>query len=206
MELRPTIIASLFALILVTACRDTPPPPAPAPPPADEEVTEEGEELHPLMQIRQAYGLPLPPDVTSVRQRPNSIEVGTTMQIPELEKFFRAHLVDYEYVQTSKNDLRIIGLRSTMPRIYVFKRAPRVPVRVRYVQQQGAIERERMAENPPPPPPKKGDISRTTLSNGKQLAPGAVYGQPYTPKPGDPLYTESNRANFGKPFGTWILN
>lgn len=198
------VFSIIAAVVLATACKDEPPPPKPAPK-VVEQPAEPEEPQHPLMQIRQAYGLPLPPDVTEVRQGPNFIEVGTKLRISELEKFFKSRLVDYEFISAGPTDLRIVGLRSTMPRIYVFQRAPRIPVAVRYVQQTGALEREQRARAELEEP-KPGQQVKATLGNGKPLAPGAVYGEPYTPQPGDPLFKEKYRSNFGKPFGTWVLN
>lgn len=192
-----------FGFGLLVGCADDPPPPKPAP--VEEEPAPVEEPVHPLMKLRQAYGLPFPPEVTSVHKNGNFIEVGTKLQIPELEKFFRGRLVDYEFVNLSANDLRIVGLHSTMPRIFISKRAPGVPIFVRYVQQVSAIakqdDRPRKVEAPIP-----GKPVTTKLGDGTELAPGAVYGQPYTPQPGDPLYKARYRANFGKPFGTWVLN
>lgn len=202
---RLSFIAAAFGLLLTVSCRDDPPPKPPAPPVVEEPVVVPAETPHPLALLRQAYGLPFPPEVLSVRQGSSFIEVGTKLSVSDLEKFFKGRLVDYEFVRPSPNDMHIIGLRSTMPRILVTARGVRDPVAVRYVQQIGALERQK-APVQAQPKPKPGQRVETTLGDGRQLAPGAVYGQPYTPKPGDPLYSERHRANFGKPYGQWILN
>lgn len=39
--------------------------------------------------------------------------------------------------------------------------------------------------------------------DGEKLAPGAYWGEPYTPPEGSPLHQERLRHNFGEPFGDW---
>ena len=39
--------------------------------------------------------------------------------------------------------------------------------------------------------------------DGQLLAPGARWGEPYTPPEGSPLHTPQNIHNFGRPFGDW---
>lgn len=203
------LIAALVALSIASGCKEDAPP-APVAPPAEEPAVAEadaGEEVHPLMQMRQAYGLPFPPEVRYVSQGPDYVEVGTMLSVDELEKFFRARVVDYEFIRPNKHELRLIGLHSTMPRVHVNKRAPNIPIAVRYLEQSASRDAARQAQAGAAPQerPVPGQPVRLKLGD-KELAPGAVYGEPYTPQPGDPLYQDRYRANFGKPFGKWMLN
>lgn len=42
--------------------------------------------------------------------------------------------------------------------------------------------------------------------DGELLAPGARWGEPYTPPPDSPLHKERFRSNFGLPFGEWHMD
>lgn len=202
MNVRAAIV--LGFLVAAIGCKEDVPVPPPPVEPA--EPVEEPEPVHPLLQIRQAFGLPIPPEVRYVRDNGSIIEVGTTLTVDEVEKFFRGRLVDYEFFRTSRHTLRIVGLRSTMPTIDVRYRAPKLPIAVQYSQQVRALREAELASKPPPKKLVKGDPVNVTIDGGVPLAPGAVYGEPYTPKPGDPLYQERYRPNFGKPFGSWVHN
>ena len=209
MQSRRLSAALVIVMGAAFACQDEPAPaPKAAPPPPPAAAPEEP--VHPLLEMRQAFGLPLPPEVEWVKDRGSVIEVGTWLEVDEIESFFQSRLVDYEFLRIGPNDLHVIGLHSTMPRIYVTKRARRVPISVTYAQQVGAMQREQRAEakrkGQQAAPPKPGEPVRMKLPNGKDLAPGARYGEAYTPKPGDPLHTKANAPNFGKPFGEWVLN
>ena len=155
------------------------------------------------MQMRQAFGLPFPPEVAYVRKGVNFVEVGSNLRMPQLQEFFSQRLVDYEMVEVGRNDVRFIGLHSAAPDVRIIKRAPRVPLAVKYTLRTAEVEKQQLSQRPDFKP---GDKVETKLGDGRLLAPGAVYGQPYTPQPGDPLYQDRYRANFGKPFGTWVLN
>lgn len=50
-----------------------------------------------------------------------------------------------------------------------------------------------------------GQPVRIRTPEGELLAPGAVWGEPYTPPEGTPLHQDQYRANFGRPFGEWSL-
>lgn len=204
MKLR--ILIATAVVLATLGCKDDPAPSAPEPKVEVDAGTEAIDEDTPeYLKVRQAFGLPLPPEVTSMRRGPHYIEVSTSLRLEEIEGFFKSQLVDYEFIRVGRNKIHIVGLRATMPRITVMRRSAIGDRRVRYTQQIGQTMREYVKQNPVVPL-KKGDKIKTKLSDGKLLAPGAVYGESYTPQPGDPLYTEGNRANFGKPFGKWVLN
>lgn len=196
-RLHLTILAALTAI----ACNKPAPQPAPKQAPSPEvEVAEE--EPHPLLQMRQAFGLPMPPEVTYVHKFAY-IDVGTTLMVSELREFFAQRLVDYETIEVTPFDVRFVSLHSAGVDVRIFRRSARGDTIVRYSERVDPTER---AKTSPHKKLKPGDAVETRLSDGRLLAPGAVYGQSYTPEPGDPLYQERYRANFGKPYGSWVLN
>lgn len=209
---RPTrpaapLLALVGALLLVTAscgsCKETPPPKKKEEVAA--EVTPPPEEAKPYMKVRQAYGVPVPPEVVYLKEMDDFIEVGTRLRLDELRSFFEERLVDYEFIERDKNSLRLVGLRSGMPTIWIDQGLSTLPVKVLYVRQAPKpAEGEAKAE--PKPMPRKGEAVDNRLPNGELVAPGARWGEPYVPPVGSPLHQPRYRANFGKPFGTWVLN
>jgi hypothetical protein len=216
------IILALALLGASAACKDdaeqpAPPEKAEATPEkatADAGAAEKTEESE-LTRMREAFGLPLPPEVAFVRKGANFVEVGTKLSIDELEAFFKERLVDYEYIRPGKKHLRIIGLRSYMPRILIFYHSPRTPVSVRYVRPatDDVVDRDEGEDantvadaKQVKPKPRKGAPVRIKMPNGEPLAPNARWGESYTPPPDSPLNQPRFRANFGKPFGEWIPN
>lgn len=51
---------------------------------------------------------------------------------------------------------------------------------------------------------KKGEPVMDRTADGKRLAPGARWGEPYTPPDGSPLDQKRFESNFGKPYGEWV--
>lgn len=49
----------------------------------------------------------------------------------------------------------------------------------------------------------KGEPVEIRTKDGELLAPGAKWGEPYTPPEGSPLHRPIYRHNFGRPFGDW---
>lgn len=49
----------------------------------------------------------------------------------------------------------------------------------------------------------RGEPVEIRDSNGELIAPGARWGEPYTPPEGSPLHSPEFRHNFGRPFGDW---
>lgn len=72
--------------------------------------------------------------------------------------------------------------------------------------------RARAARRRPEPRPgskptaerKKGEPVRDTNEDGERIAPGARWGEPYTPPEGSPLDKKRFESNFGKPYGEWV--
>lgn len=191
------------------SCKDEPQPEKVEAPAQTDAGVDIAPEVHPFMTMRQAFGLPFPPDVQYVRKGPRFVEVGTNLSLEELERFFKGRLVDYEYLHPHQTQLRIIGLRAHMPQIRITNRSSRQPIAVRYIEQFAAVAAEAKTQAEPAEPaeePEKGDPVQIKMPDGKLLAPGARWGEPYTPPPTSPLYQERYRANFGKPFGEWQLN
>lgn len=81
-------------------------------------------------------------------------------------------------------------------------------------QLQGVPEGVDMGEGSGPPAPVygagaewlddvRGQPVEIKTSDGDLLAPGAKWGEPYTPPDGSPLDQPIYRHNFGRPFGDW---
>lgn len=203
------MLAFATALLLVAggcgSCRDEPSPPPktqvepePAEPPAEPKA---------YAKVREAYGAPVPPEVVYVKEMVDFIEVGTMLRLEELRGFFEERVVDYEFIQRNRNSLRLVGLRSGMPTIWIDQGTLNMPVKVRYVQQRPRAQAAPGTVGAKPEPmPRQGEPVENRLPNGELVAPGARWGEPYVPPQGSPLAQPRYRANFGKPFGTWILN
>jgi hypothetical protein len=50
---------------------------------------------------------------------------------------------------------------------------------------------------------RQGEPVRIRTPDGELLAPGAKWGEPYTPPEGTPLHKDRYRSNFGRDFGDW---
>ena len=192
----------------------------------EEEIAEQQEEEEEREQISEAFGLPVPPDHYNIRWQDGRIEVTTKKSLQELRQFFEARLVDYEVVDEGWR-LELVPLRSGSPAAEAryAARPERSPVRVEYrpdarafafddgLQSEGEDEvgeAEELAreERPRPTDPEwmeehRGQPVEVRTDDGELLAPGARWGEPYTPPEGSPLHSERNRANFGRPFGDW---
>lgn len=164
---------------------------------------------------REAFGLPFPPEVITVREYPQRVVIDTKLSLDEVESFYKSRLVDFEFVRPKKTHLRVVGLRDYMPSVWATPRGRRwAPTTVRlYPPKQrkddvvenkgksvigadGAITRNDSK-------PRKGDPVTLTTEDGELLAPGARWGEPYHPPPGSPLAAKRFRANWGEPFGEW---
>ncbi len=77
------------------------------------------------------------------------------------------------------------------------------------------VVEEQVRTEPPPPTMRtgserpdwlddvQGEPVKLRTADGELLAPGARWGEPYTPPEGSPLDQERMRPNFGRPFGDW---
>lgn len=171
----------------------------------------------------EAFGLPLPPRVVEVVREENHVFVKTDMRLKELEAFYKKNLIDYEVLLVGST-LRAIPLRDGMPWVRVARPfGPRHPLHVTYIHAdavappplqtasgeplEGEALRKELERRRKPLPkeriPRKGEPVMLRTPSGELLAPGARWGEPYTPPPGSPLDKPRNRYNFGQPFGEW---
>ena len=164
------------------------------------------------------------------------VTVHTRMTVEELSAFFRSRLVDYEYVEMSGRvrvlplrphspslEFYMIAGRHGQ-RVIDYHAAPDLAAReaARAQSLEAIAEKdedlaralEYARENPTPNRGERapwlsamrGKPVELRTASGELLAPGAVWGEPYTPPPGSPLYGEQNRENFGRPFGDWRMH
>ncbi|RDV38101.1 hypothetical protein DV096_09815 [Bradymonadaceae bacterium TMQ3] len=164
------------------------------------------------------------------------VTVHTSMTVAELSAFFRSRLVDYEYVEMSGRvrvlplrphspSLEFYTLAGRHGQLVIdYHAAPDVAARElarsqsleAIAEKDGDLARalEHARNNPttnrgeraPWLSAMRGKPVELRTSDGELLAPGAVWGEPYTPPPGSPLYGEQNRENFGRPFGDWRMH
>lgn len=146
---------------------------------------------------REVFGVPLPPQLTEVMEQERSARVATSMKLDEVRAFYETRLVDYEYIEVGKR-IEIRPLRPYLPLIRLVQLRVRSPT-VIHIQ---------LPEAPLPPTAKvsyePGEPVDFRLPTGELLAPGAIWGEPYTPPPGSPLANPRYKSNHGKPFGEWI--
>lgn len=160
---------------------------------------------------RLVFGLPIPPNPVGLVENGDEVRVQVKLGLNEVGEFFEENFVDYEILYP-RDEVRAVGLRDYMPRVYaypygsrsfvVYTRAELTPDEVKVAQKKAK------AQNIPPPKNmatyKKGDPVTERTANGQLLAPGARWGEPYTPPPGSPLDTLHFKSNFGRPYGEWI--
>lgn len=175
---------------------------------------------------RSAFGLPFPPKVRGVGRYDDAVEVTTEMDLEELAEFYKTRLVDYEILKPGDDRLKVVGLREFMAEIEGHRYGPVTTLRYYPGEQKvggpdvggsdqadgtavvesresggseaggglrgaGEIDRER------------GSPVELRTPDGELLAPGARWGEPYTPPDGSPLDHPRFESNFGKPFGEW---
>jgi|SRR5690554_3741623 len=226
------IIAVLMMLGVAAGCRDSEPQ-APSKRDSSESSASAARQADP--EPREVFGLPLPPDyVDRLEISDVMVTVHTRMTLDELGAFFRSRLVDYEYVEMSGR-LRVVPLRPHSPSLELYNlpgrrgqimvdyhAAPDIAAREFAASQsidalakgdpqvELAVERSRnqrpQGERAPWLSALRGKPVELRTAGGELLAPGAVWGEPYTPPVGSPLYGEQNRENFGRPFGDWRMH
>lgn len=223
----PFLAALVCSLVLSTACKRSTQAPTPEPPTTKQAKTEAAptqEELDKIAREREAFGLPLPPDATHIFRAEAYVTAYSRMKLPEIEAFYKSRLVDYEFIypeaQTHPDrkprELHVIGLRAYMPRI---------TIRFKGGKNGTASLDFRPPREPSPAADPVPDLAATTPTNtatvdprrekgmpvldrnarGELIAPGARWGEPYTPPKGSPLDTKRNSENFGRPYGEWQM-
>lgn len=231
-----------FTIILLLAvsapgCSEEEEPRREATPPV-ESVTVEEDRAN-LGEHREAFGLPLPPEVISVRRSDQRVRASTHLSMDELEQFFERRLRDYEVLRVGRR-LEVVPLRPHSPRAvarHFINERTHIVVEYRPAPDLAEQERQRAIRDKLLAQQDEGDlpeeISRRELrdqrrrairrhqnepdwlrgvqgepvelrtSEGELMAPGARWGEPYTPPEGSPLHTPRNEQNFGRPFGDW---
>lgn len=219
-ETRYVVAALMTAALWVVGCSSEPKQMEPPEEGPKVEVGSHADSQAAERERTTAFGLPLPPRVEMFQHQSEDIAtVLTDMDVVALGEFYRKNLVDYEVIRNGLH-LRAVGLRSGMPQIRGFHLSgPRSYVRLEYTSQRIVPEKpespEEVAEREArerargstranvPGGGIKGSPVQLRLPSGELLAPGAKWGEPYTPKPGSPLHKEEFKSNWGKPFGEW---
>lgn len=197
---------------------------------SEEEATEQAEPEDVPAKKREIYGLPLPPEYFGIQEQERHARVTTHMSLDELETFFTSRLEDYEVLRVGVR-LQILPLRPYSPsaeaynfggrgsHVVINYRLPldqaRQETQARERKQFQALIDEARASNPRPTKRRRqgerpewlddlyGRPVELRTDDGELLAPGARWGEPYTPPKGSPLDTPRNIHNFGRPFGDW---
>lgn len=213
----------MLSLLALGACeRDQDSSPDAATPAAPAQTS--ARELAAQRERADAFGLPLPPRVLTIKRSKYRVTLTTDMSLAELELFFRKALPDHEVFRVS-GTVTAVPLRDTLPRIKAKRsHGPLYPREVTYditpdikdtVQVYMAtpskskdprrdLKEARVISTTKAPTPGMPVTTRT--ASGALLAPGAVWGEPYTPPPNSPLHSERNRYNFGRPYGDWVAD
>lgn len=160
---------------------------------------------------RLVFGLPIPPNAVGLTEDGNKVRVQVAMPLPEIGAFFEANFVDFEILY-SHDEVNAVGLRDYMPRVYaypygkrsfvVYTRAQLKPEEVKKAAEQAKAQNIPTADDITNY--KKGDPILERANDGRLLAPGARWGEPYTPPPGSPLDKVRYRSSFGRPYGQWM--
>ncbi len=218
MNLRRTAYLLTFVLVTTVGCDDEKDTDGPA------EVTQQADAGSPDAsgppQIRMAFGIPLPPEGTLQVENEYKVKWLTKLSVAELEEFYNGRLTDYEVIREGTT-LRIIGLRSNMASAFathlgrehmpvemVFEPAS-VPLPPGAHTVKLDLDGAEVAQEPTPVPEahfgggEKGSPVTARLPNGELIAPGARWGEPYTPPEGSFYRKRKFKPNWGRPFGDW---
>ncbi len=187
----------VFGLV-VGGCKDTPPPAKVSKDKAESTTAAQSpEDEQTLKEQREAFGIPLPPEITSVSRGEAVIIATTKLKLPEVMKFYEGKLPEYELIKAPRNTT-YVPLREYTPEIFAEQLSFTSPTELSFrLRKKPVPVEERVVLKP-------GDPVHFTMPDGQDLAPGAVYGEPYTPPPGSPLANPRYKSNWGKPFGSWV--
>lgn len=151
---------------------------------------------------REILGVPLPPESFGLEVVGSRHRVRVKMKMEEVKEFYVGRLVDYELVE-AKRRAEFRGLRAFMPSVRLRQHRYNEPVIIDIIEpmrpapplsEEAIVEaRQRV----------KGAPVEERLPNGELVAPGARWGESYTPPKGSPLDHPRYRVNYGKPFGEW---
>lgn len=211
------IIALALTTLLCGAC-DSDPPEADKAPVVTEQVDAGQPDASAAPRLRMAYGIPLPPQVMSVREQHTNIVVMTSMSVEELEDFYAGRLTDFEVIRDGLN-LQIVGLRSNMASVIGGHPGYRhLPVELIFYapkpekQKPLNLKGEPVAREYKPAPEDwfdsgvAGTAVKMRTEDGQLMAPGAVWGKPYTPPKGSFFDQRTFKPNWGRPFGEWTVH
>jgi hypothetical protein len=159
---------------------------------------------------RLIFGLPMPPNVVGLIENEHEVRIKVRMSLGEVGEFFEQNLVDFEILHP-RDRIRAIGLREYLPEVYAYPYGPFSFVvysrgKWKPAEDAPSDEDQKAAPTVSAPDPtsyEKGDPILERTADGRLLAPGARWGEPYTPPPGSPLDKLHFRSNFGKPYGQW---
>ena len=213
--------ALLLMALGAPACSSDAPKEAPAKKQKAKKKSEKPkEEQASIEDQRRAFGVVLPPEVISLKRFDAYARVETKLKLPEVKSFYESKLVDYELIEHHRQ-IKFIGLRDFMPEIQAMQMAWKAPTTVIIRRRESTVTPEPL---PVPERPKveitvsnagdrqygggrysKGDPVQLRTADGELLAPGARWGQPYTPPKGSPMDRQRYKSHFGKPFGEWTL-
>jgi hypothetical protein len=188
----------LVLALVVGGCKDSPPPAKVTKAKVEPTTAAQSpEDERTLKEQREAFGIPLPPEITSVSRGDSLIVATTKLRLPEVMKFYEGKLPEYEVIPGPRNTT-YVPLREYAPEIFAEQLSYGSPTDLSF----------RLAKKPLPPEEhvelKPGDTVHFKMPDGQELAPGAVYGEAYTPPPGSPLADPRYKSNWGKPFGSWV--
>lgn len=190
--MKPWIVIVWVALV---ACNKTDAPTTA--PTAPVKKTVDSPEKPTLKQQREAFGIQLPPDAYDIARSDYTVEAYTRLTLPEVEKFYEGKLPDYEKLSLRRMTLWE-PLYEHLPKLTANQVEFSAPTRLRFDLKRPRAKAEEIKNY------RVGDPVDYRMPDGELLAPGAVYGEPYTPPPGSPLADKRYKSNWGKPFGTWV--
>ncbi len=147
------------------------------------------------------FGLPVPPNAFSHFTLGDDEAVLIKTKLATLKYFYQKNLVDFEVVEQDGN-IFIVGLRSYMAsaKISPYTNAGNAPLIIKFSAAKTKFEKEEILAKDPRT---KGTEVKLRTKTGELIAPGARWGEPYTPPFGTPLHKERYRLMWGKPFGEW---
>jgi len=187
----------LVAVLLVCGCQDAPPPAKVSKADVEPTTAAQSPDEPTLKEQREAFGIPLPPEITSVSRGDRLILVTTKLKLSEVMKFYEGKLPEYELIKGRRNTT-FVPLREYAPEIFAEQLSYNSPTTLNFRLSPKPVPPEELVELKP------GDPVHFKMPDGQELAPGAVYGEAYTPPPGSPLANPRYKSNWGKPFGSWV--
>ena len=185
-------------VLVACGCQETPPPVKVVKDKVEPTTAAQSPEAErTLKEQREAFGIPLPPEIISVERGASLIAATTKLRIADVVKFYEGKLPEYEVIEGPRNRT-YVPLREYAPEIFVEQMSYSSPTTLSFRLQKKPLPPEERVEFKP------GEPVHFTTPDGQELAPGAVYGEAYTPPPGTPLANPRYKSNWGKPFGSWV--